>query len=229
MVNQDLLEILNSCDVTKMRILLNQEDRGVRFLGTVRRYGFIESQDILSLSFVDSRLHSIFDILFSFYMISDVKIVGATSDLVVLNAECQGRIIRTKSGILESLKISEPLLERIERESLTGRSITHIPEPIQLSQLSSDSLNTLRHSWQLLNEAEVSGDCEAAVNAILTIAGIYERESVSINDRHGQNAGMAKTLELMSSTLKTLAPEVERKHTSISIANHYAQLNREAS
>jgi hypothetical protein len=229
MFNHDLLEILNSCDVTKMRILLNQGDRGVRFLGTVRQYDFIESQDILSLSFADSRIHSVFDLLFSFYMISDVKIVGATSDLVVLNAECQERIIRTKSGILESLKIFEPLLERIERESLTGRSITYIPEPIQLNQLSSDSLNTLCHSWQLLNEAEVSGDCEAAANAILTIADIYERESVSINDRHGQNAGMAKTLETMSSTLKTLAPEVKRKHTSISIANHYAQLNREAS
>jgi hypothetical protein len=229
MVNHDLLEILNSCDVTKTRILLNQEDQGVRFLGTVRQYDFIESQDILSLSFVDSRLHSVFDLLFSFYVISDVKIVGATSDLVVLNAECQERIIRTKSGILESLKISEPLLKRIERESLTGKSITHIPEPIQLSQLSSDGLSTLRHSWQLLNEAEVLGDCEAAVNAVLTIASVYERESVSINDRHGQNAGMAKTLGLMSSTLKTLAPEVKRKHTSIAIANHYAQLNREAS
>jgi hypothetical protein len=226
MLNHDLLEILNNRNVIGMRIFLGQEDESARFVGTVRQYEIDESQGVLSLFFANSRLHSVFDLLFSFYMIPEAKFDDITSNLILLNAECQEKIVKIRPGILELLRVHEPSLER---KSLTEKTITYFPETIRLSQLSSGSLSVLHNSWQILNEAEVSGDCEAAANAILTIADIYERESMSINDRHGQNAGMAKTLELMSSTLKTLAPEVKRKHTSISIANHYAQLNREAS
>jgi hypothetical protein len=227
MIDNDLSEILNNRNAIGMRIFLNL-DEGVRFIGTVRQYELTEAQNVFSLFFANSKLHAMFDLLFGFYMIPNVKFDGNSvtpnSNLILLNAECQEKITKIRPGILELLRVHGPSLER---ESLTEKTITYFPEPIRLNQLSIESLSILHNSWRILNEAEVSEDCEAAVTAILAIADIYERESVSISDRHGQNAGMAKTLETMSSTLKILAPEVKRKHTSISIANHYAQLNHE--
>jgi hypothetical protein len=56
--------------------------------------------------------------LFSHYLISDVKAIAANPGGVVLSGECRGRIAKVKTGTLELLNIHEPLLKKIERESL---------------------------------------------------------------------------------------------------------------
>jgi hypothetical protein len=224
MVDRDLLEILNSYDVTTMELLLNQGNRGVGFLGFVRQYNFIKDRDILSLFFVNTRLPMMLDPLFSHYLISDIKVVDIAPNLILLNPDCIERITKIKLGVVERLKISEPLLERIGREALSTRVTTYIPEPIQLNQLNGDNLIMLRSSWQTMSEAEASNDRKVAATTLLNIADIYERESIAVSER---NPDMAKTLSQMSSNIKAIAPEVKKKRISISDANQYTQLNRE--
>jgi hypothetical protein len=123
MTNEDLLEVLNSYDSRnpiRMIVLIEQGSRGCRPLGFLKGYDFIESQNTLSFYFIDGSCSPILSPLFSHYLISDVKATGAVNPGgVVLSDECRGKITKIKTGILELLKISEPLLKRLERELLT--------------------------------------------------------------------------------------------------------------
>lgn len=116
MTNQDLLEIFNSSTLTEMLVFLDQENKGLRFLGFLKQYEFIESRDTLSLSIVDGNSYPILYPWFSHYLISDVKAVAINPGGVILHGDCYEKITKIKTGILESLKICEPLLKRIEKE-----------------------------------------------------------------------------------------------------------------
>ncbi len=122
MTNQDLLGILNSYDsnsLTKMLVFLDQGSSDLRFLGFLKQYDFIESQNTLSLHFVDGSSSPMLSSLFSHYLISDVKATAVNPGGIVLSDKCRGRIAKIKTGALELLKIYEPLLKKIEREPVT--------------------------------------------------------------------------------------------------------------
>jgi hypothetical protein len=124
MTNQDLLEMLNSFDsqhLTSMLIFLDDgSSSGFKFLGFLKQFNFIESQNTLSLHFVDGNSFPLLYSLFSHYLISDVKAIRAANiGGIVLDYEYRERIVKVKTGMLELLRIYEPLLKRIEREPLT--------------------------------------------------------------------------------------------------------------
>jgi hypothetical protein len=215
MNNNELVDFLSGYNVEKTRVLFHEDSKRTISLGFVRQYKLIESHGVLLIIFSSNTLYSLFDIMFSSYLIWDAKIVDISSDFIVVGHDCRERIVKTKTGVLELLKISTPLTEKIERGGISSYlqapSIFQAPEDV----LSNDNQAIVSNSWQGVDVAVVSDDCDLAFDAFQSISKVYNMESAAIRQT---DPDKAKSLSEASVFIGLLAVQVKRRKVSISIA-----------
>jgi hypothetical protein len=218
MNNDKLIDFLSGYDISKVRVLFHEEYKRTIPLGFMRQYKLIESRGILLIAFSSNSHHSLFDIMFSDYLIWDAKVADVSPDFIVVDGECRERIMITRTGILERLKISTPLIERIERIELNSYlqifNVFQTPEGI----FNDDNQAIVNNSWQNVDLAVASDDCKLAFDAFQSISKAYNTESVAIKQT---DPDKAKSLSEASIFIGLLAVQVKRKKVSISIARSW--------
>jgi hypothetical protein len=221
MIDRNLLKeiLISSTDVMKMKLLLDRNEKGVMPIGFIRQYQFVEPQDTLSLVFINSNYPAVLDSLFSSYLISDVNVIAFTPSFIVLDNDSIQRITKVSSGLLELVKMTEPLDRTIDRQDLAFQI-----EPVRSRELSSESLTMLARAWQSLSEAKVSNDYQKAASALQIISDVCAREIVKVSDRNPSlNAALSRVIHY----IEAIIPAVKGKRLSISDIEQFIQNNFE--
>jgi hypothetical protein len=217
MDNQNALSRLAEVNPVKKGILIDRSHPGavILSLGYMKRYEFIESENELLFFFSRNKNGSLFDCLFSEYLIHDVKLIGIFGDNILVDNDSWDKITRVKLGLLELLKISKPLLERLESEEAHSFSMCYFSTAIQKDEISANSQAIFSNSWKMIAKAKASNDSQTAYLAFQSIAHTLEQESMIIKER---NTDMADALSFMGRAISNKAIHVEKKQVSVSDA-----------
>jgi hypothetical protein len=209
---------LDDYDLTSTKVFL--ED--CTYLGVVRHIELVQGRNTMHLIFSSNVLNlfsgnpftintvtsPILDPLLSSYRIYDAVITSFFAGSVYLDDMCRERIVNIRVGILERLRIIQPLVNRLNNPP----EVLEAVEPIDKSKLSTDSQSGISDCFLRLSEAKLSMNHAEAAIALESIAEIYQKESEEIKRN---DIGLSKRLSNMSFSTKLFADAVKQQRLSI--------------
>jgi hypothetical protein len=185
MSSHEVLEKLSEYENKRVRILLLENNikggRGANIitLGYLKKYEIIKPQNIISLFFVEANTSLPFDILYSTHVVHDVSFNLFDTDNITIDSECRDRISTVKIGVLEHLKLTEPISKKIDKVFANSFSINYNLDAIQNYETSAVSLAIIQEAWKRIEEAKPSNDSLAASAGLCTIADTLDQESLT--------------------------------------------------
>jgi hypothetical protein len=214
MSSHEVLEKLSEYGNKKVRILLLEENiRGGRgsniiTLGYLKKYAIVQPQNTISLFFVETNTLSPFDLLHSIHVINDVRFNLFDTDNITIDSECRDRISTAKTGVLEQLKLTEPISKKIDKVFANSFSINYNLDAIQNYETSAASLAIIQEAWKRIEEAKPSNDSLSASAGLCTIADTLDQESLTTSLK---NPRMAEALTSLSYAIRNKATQIEKK------------------